>query len=324
MYPLKRATEIGRSLSTPAAGQPVTVPPDAVRGTLFGRSIHLPDVNAPDAADIELSSGAVQFLDGAPGGLQPFPLADRPAVVIPPPTSLPAARFHTPFDVNGHTQVVDPPRSKAFKRLLAFVGGLSIAGAGVWAWWQYGGGHAASGNPQAVAAPVAAPPSAAPPSIDPMPPSAATAPAAPAPAPAARPQPRPRWPRPQPPRPRPIRLGPRRLTRLQRPRRRSPPPPLRRMSPVPHRRRDRRRTPAPDTRHPRKRGTRPQSQPRHPTTRNQPRRTSLSTRPSARPPSTIPTRPWARRSEDRGFAPEIADKSVISQRWCGTPNRECR
>jgi hypothetical protein len=182
MYPLKRATEIGRSLSTPAAGQPVTVPPDAVRGTLFGRSIHLPDVNAPDAADIELSSGAVQFLDGAPGALQPFPLAERPAVVVPPPTALPSARFHTPFDVNGHTQVVDPPRSKAFKRLLAFVGGLSIAGAGVWAWWQYGGGHAASGNPPAVAAPVAAPPSAAPPSIDPMPPSAPTAPATPAPA----------------------------------------------------------------------------------------------------------------------------------------------
>ena len=263
MYPLKRATEVGRSPSTPAAGQPVTVPPDAARGTLFGRSIHLPDVNAPDAADIELSSGAVQFLDGAPGGLQPFPLADRPAVVVPPPTSLPSARFHTPFDVDGHTQVVDPPRSKAFKRLLAFVGGLSIAGAGVWAWWQYGGGHAASSNPPAVAAPVAAPPSAAPPSIDPMPPSAATAPAAPARRGAARshsPGGRAR--------------GRRARARSGRgpsgsrgcsargggPRR----PPLRRTSPVPPRRSDRRRTPAPDTRRPRKRGTPPQSRPAPP------------------------------------------------------------
>jgi len=178
MYPLKRATAVGRSLSTPVAGQPVTVPLDAVRGTVFGHSIHLPDVNAPDTADVELSSGAVQFLDGAPGGSQPFPLADRPAVVIPPPTSPPAARFHTPFDVDSHTQLVDPQRSKTFKRFLAFVGGLSIAGAGIWAWWQYGGGgHAASTNPPAVAAPVATPPS-----IDPMPPSGASAPSAPAPA----------------------------------------------------------------------------------------------------------------------------------------------
>ena len=210
MYPLKRATAIGRSPSTPAAAQPVTVPPDVARGTLFGRSIHLPDVNAPDAADIELSSGAVQFLDGAPGGSQPFPLANRPAVVVPPPTSPPAARFHTPFDVDAHTQVVDPPRSKAFKRLLAFVGGLSIAGAGVWAWWQYGGGHAASSNPPAVAAPVATPPS-----IDPMPPSAATAPAG-----AARPRPR-RRPRPRPAAPAAARARAHR-PRPQRPRRQRP------------------------------------------------------------------------------------------------------
>jgi hypothetical protein len=175
MYPLKRATAVGRSASTPADAQSVTVSPDVARGTMFGHSIHLPDVNAPDAADIELSSGAVQFLDGAPSGPQPFPLADRPAVVVPPPTSAPAARFHTPFDVDSHTQLVDPPRAKTLKRLLAFVGGLSIAGAGLWAWWQYGGGHAASNNPPPAAAPVATPPS-----IDPMPPSAATAPAAPA------------------------------------------------------------------------------------------------------------------------------------------------
>ncbi len=161
MYPLKRATAIGRSPSTPADAQPVTVPADLARGTLFGHSIHLPDVNAPDEAEIELSSGA----------LQPFPLADRPAVVVPPPTSVPAARFHTPFDVDAHTQLVDGPRSKTIKRLLAFVGGLSIAGAGVWAWWQYGGGHGASNSPPAVAAPAATPPS-----IDPMPPSTAAVP----------------------------------------------------------------------------------------------------------------------------------------------------
>jgi hypothetical protein len=136
MYPLKRPTAVGRSPSTPLAGQEVTVPPDLARGTLFGRSIHLPDVNAPDEAEVELSSGAVHFLDGAPGGLQPFPLADRPAVVVPPPTSPPAARFHTPYDVDAHTHVVDRPPSKAFKRFVAFVGGLSLAGAGAVSYTQ--------------------------------------------------------------------------------------------------------------------------------------------------------------------------------------------
>jgi hypothetical protein len=170
MYPPKRATAIGRSLNTPVAGQAVTGPPDAVRGTVFGHSIHLPDINAPDGAEVELSSGAVHFLDGSPGESQPFPLADRPKVVVAPPTSVPPARFRTPFDVDLHTQSVDPSGSKRMRRFIAFVGGLSFAGAGVWAWWQYGG-HAATSNPPAVAAPVARAPS-----VDPVARSSAPAP----------------------------------------------------------------------------------------------------------------------------------------------------
>ena len=114
MYPLKRATAIGRSLSTPAAGNPVTVPPDAVRGTLFGRSIHLPDVNAPDAADIELSSGAVQFLDGAPGGVATVPA--RRATGGRRPTADVAARGAVPH---------------ALRRQRAHAGGRSAALEGV-------------------------------------------------------------------------------------------------------------------------------------------------------------------------------------------------
>ncbi len=75
-----RPTAVGRSLSTPAA-QPVTVPVDAVRGTMFGHSIHLPDINAPDSTLEELSSGSVQVIDSesGPQPVQPFPLAE-PAI----------------------------------------------------------------------------------------------------------------------------------------------------------------------------------------------------------------------------------------------------
>jgi hypothetical protein len=72
-----RPTAVGRSASAPAA-QPVTIPVDAVRGTMFGHSIHLPDINAPDSTMEELSSGSVQVIDSesGPQPVQPFPLAE--------------------------------------------------------------------------------------------------------------------------------------------------------------------------------------------------------------------------------------------------------
>jgi hypothetical protein len=187
MYPLKRATAIGRSLSTPADGQPVTVPADAQRGTMFGHSIHLPDVNAPDEeVDAELSSGAVHFLDGAPPPTQPFPLADRPAVVVAPPTSAPIARFRTPFEPDLHTEVLDSPRPKS-RRAFAFIVGLSVAGAGVYGWSKYGGSHSPLPETQPqVAAPAVVPIPAAVPAAPAAPAEAApAAPAAPEPAPSA-------------------------------------------------------------------------------------------------------------------------------------------
>jgi hypothetical protein len=181
MYPLQRPTAIGRSLATPVVGQPVTIPADAARGTLFGRSIHLPDVNAPDEVPVELSSGSVE-IDGAPTPSQPFPLADRPAIALPPPVGAPAGplastsafvdpsrRFHTPYDPEAHTQVV-PTRSR-WKPAFAVAGGLLLAGAGWYGWTQLRGEDAPS--------PLAPPPRAAtPPAIQPLPsPGGATAPA---------------------------------------------------------------------------------------------------------------------------------------------------
>jgi len=61
-----RPTAVGRSPSTDAEPA-VTSSIDAGRGTMFGHSIHLPDINAPDSTLEELSSGSVQVIDGDTG-----------------------------------------------------------------------------------------------------------------------------------------------------------------------------------------------------------------------------------------------------------------
>lgn len=183
MAPLRqRPTAIGRSLSTPVAGQPVTVPSDVVRGTVFGHSIHLPDVNAPDELRPEASSGAL--LDGTPPPLQPFPLAERPPLppLAPPVDRLPPVqRFHLPFDPDTQTQLVDHlPRSKTLRNAVAFLGGLAIVGGGLLAWSHWGGRHEDASAPAATTtAPTPTAPTAEIAPIEPSPqPAAGAAPAA--------------------------------------------------------------------------------------------------------------------------------------------------
>ncbi len=187
MYPL-RATALGRSPSTPTDAQAVTVPADLARGTLFGHSIHLPDVNAPDEASIELSSGSIQFQDRTPPPAQPFPLAERPAVALPPPTA-PAQRFHTPYETDPGTDRVNPRRGK-LKGMLALLGSFAVVAGGFVAWKQWNVQQAdanaspqvpaAAAKPSPVVGPAIVPLPSPPPSPDPAP---APAPAATAPAP---------------------------------------------------------------------------------------------------------------------------------------------
>jgi hypothetical protein len=186
MYPLQRPTAIGRSQGTPDAEQPVTIPAELARGTLFGRSIHLPDVNAPDEAAIELSSGAVQIVDGSPAPSQPFPLAERHVVMVPAPMAAPQ-RFHAPYDPDTQTDV-PLPRSKAFAKVMAVIGGVAVVGVAWFAWTNVRGKAFGPDPTAAPAAPPAAPPSV--PAIEqlPAPPGAAAA-AAPAEAPAPTPAP---------------------------------------------------------------------------------------------------------------------------------------
>jgi hypothetical protein len=200
LRPSQRTTAVGRSQATPAAGQAVTIPADLARGTLFGRSIHLPDVNSPDDEAIDLDSGAVAYLEGGPPPSQPFPLAEN--LVLPPPTSQPLPVYDagsSSFESGLNTQLVAPPKSRAFVKAIAFLGGVGIIAAGFWAWQT----HGKSETPTA-AAPAAPEPAKPPPPLnDPMPPAPAAAaePAAPAPTPSAAPSPTEAAPAPSPPKP---------------------------------------------------------------------------------------------------------------------------
>jgi len=173
----QRTTALGRSLATPVVGQPVTIPADLARGTLFGRSIHVPDVNAPDAGAVDLDSGAVAFLDGTPPPSQPFPLADN--LVLPPPTSQPLQVYDAgtgSFSETGlNTQLMDPPKSRAFAKTIAFLGGIGIIAGGFWAWQRYGKSVMPDAPTPAATAPAPEPAKPAPPPSDPMPPAAAAA-----------------------------------------------------------------------------------------------------------------------------------------------------
>src|SRR5262245_37469743 len=172
----QRTTAVGRSLATPVVGQPVTIPADLARGTLFGRSIHVPDVNAPDGEAIDLESGAVSYLDGTPPPSQPFPLAEN--LVLAPPTSKPMPVYDAgtgSFSESGlNTQLVAPPKSRAFVKTLAFLGGIGIIAGGFWA-WQQRGRWMPPDAPTATAPAAPEPAKPAPPPSDPMPAAAAAA-----------------------------------------------------------------------------------------------------------------------------------------------------
>ena len=136
-----RPTAVGRSSSAPAA-PPVTVPIDAGRGTMFGHSIHLPDINAPDSTLEELSSGSAQVIDGdtGPQAVQPFPLAEPPvrrAVAAPAAAPVPMAqslfadveadeRGYRGDDFELDTDVLAARRR--WPRIAAAVAGLAILG----------------------------------------------------------------------------------------------------------------------------------------------------------------------------------------------------
>jgi hypothetical protein len=143
-----------------------------------GRSIHLPDINAPESTLEELSSGSVQLIDGdsGPQAVQPFPLAEprvRPAplqrLIAAAPDAAPAAaavpRAVDVIDMNDDlggdnvawdTEPVMAPRR--WRWIAAMVAGVGVLG-GVAFVLLLGGGSSrlSAAPPRAVAAPAPAP-----------------------------------------------------------------------------------------------------------------------------------------------------------------------
>jgi hypothetical protein len=214
--------ELRRSLDPPAGGRPTavghssgtslvrqTIAPDPLRGTMFGHSIHLPDVNTPDDLPDEPAavSGSLEPVDpSAPAHLSPFPLADALSTGLaisqaeparPPPRLDPFRRHEGGFPApDEETDQVLAPRRSLFGRAVLVVAGLGLVAVIVAflirgndadeAWTppppSTGSASSASTPTTAEAPPVAAPtaaPSPAAPAVPPeQPAGAAAAPAA--------------------------------------------------------------------------------------------------------------------------------------------------
>jgi hypothetical protein len=191
---LARPTAVGRSLATPGADVPVTIPADAARGTMFGRSIHLPDINTPDGEIEDLSSGQVFLIDSesGPQAISPFPLAE-PAARAAPRAAAPAAPALAPLPdaeppAAGRPWYDDIPEAtlppRRWPRVVAMVAGVGVIGGAALLFVVRGEGSKPVPTPTATA-PVAAPADDPPPPQPPPPAAAAAQPPAAAEAPPA-------------------------------------------------------------------------------------------------------------------------------------------
>src|SRR5580698_5142817 len=109
-----RGTAVGRSVSGPIPGQQTTQPFDdrALRGTMFGHSVHLPDLDLPDLErprpkEVETSKALAIVERGMPTTneiaiFQPGPYAPHGGIPLGHDPHLRSNRFHvreTPIDL---------------------------------------------------------------------------------------------------------------------------------------------------------------------------------------------------------------------------------
>ena len=197
---MARPTAVGRSMGSEHPSQDLVIPNDPLRGTMFGHTVHLPDLHVPVDAEDKSSSGPIYVPPAAaqsPATTQMVRYQDRPQSV---PGSTPFARNAQPFPLADvfppherdlRTETIPPISRQPVARFVLGVVALAVLGGGAYAWMRQRAAEDEDAIPTLPVAPPtigleqapAAPPPPTPPTTLDVP-APGAAPAAPAPAPA--------------------------------------------------------------------------------------------------------------------------------------------
>jgi hypothetical protein len=141
--PTQRPTTVGRSLSDDVPGQQMVVQPDNLRGTMFGHSVHLPDLHIPIDTD-EGPSGPL-YVPPKPTTTTQLVRYQQQAQPVPSAEHYPiqAQPFHrrSVFPSNEpdiRTETIPPLGRRVYSRAIGlFIGLAVIAGGGALAYRYY-------------------------------------------------------------------------------------------------------------------------------------------------------------------------------------------
>jgi hypothetical protein len=144
---MARPTAVGRSMGSEHASPETSIPNDPLRGTMFGHTVHLPDLHAPvDSEDIS-SSGPIYVPPPAtpsqpPATTQMVRYQDRPrpfAGSTPFPRNaqpFPLAEVFPPQERDLRTETIPPMSRQPTVRVVAGVIALLALGVGAYAWMR--------------------------------------------------------------------------------------------------------------------------------------------------------------------------------------------
>jgi hypothetical protein len=197
---MARPTAVGRSMGNETSSPETSIPNDPLRGTMFGHTVHLPDLHAPvDSEDIS-SSGPIYVPPPAtpsqppPATTQMVRYQDRPrpfAGSTPFPRNaqpFPLAEVFPPQERDLRTETIPPMSRQPAVRVVAGVIALAALGVGAYAWMRSRATAEEDSIPTMPVAPPAigieqpaAPPPAVPTTVEPAVPPAPAAATAPAP-----------------------------------------------------------------------------------------------------------------------------------------------
>jgi hypothetical protein len=142
---LARPTAVGRSLGSEHPSQDLVIPNDPLRGTMFGHTVHLPDLHVPVEAEDASSSGPIYVpppAAQAPATTQMVRYQDRPqpfAGSTPFPRNaqpFPLAEVFPPHERDLRTETIPPMSRQPVFRFVAGVVALAVLGGGAYAWMR--------------------------------------------------------------------------------------------------------------------------------------------------------------------------------------------